>query len=91
MYLGNMQITMLLAEPTSWKTELERTVKGAAEWDILYRNMWLHSLQTDTYSQNCLMKRWRRASTDVHTGGSAIDKPLRKSLNPYWQAKETVS
>lgn len=39
MYLGNMQITMLLAEPTSSKTELEHIVKSTAEWDILYRNI----------------------------------------------------
>lgn len=49
MYLGNMQITVLLAEPTSWKTEVERTVKSTAEWDILYRNIWLHSIKTYTH------------------------------------------
>lgn len=31
MYQGNMQITMLLAEPTSGQTELERTVKSVVE------------------------------------------------------------
>lgn len=70
MYQGNMQITMLLAESIFWQTELERTVKSTTEEDILYRNIWFAQF-VDTYSQNCLMKMWSRATTDASSGDSA--------------------